>query len=111
MITFPFGETAVLHQHNGSTRDGDGNDIPSFTDIPVDKGAFDPGGSTELVQGQDIVSAQPRWFPPAGVVVAPVDQVTIRGVRYEVDGQPADFLNPFTGWHPGMVVNLKAVSG
>lgn len=36
------------------------------------------------------------------------DRIVRGGVTYEVDGEPQEnTVNPFTGWDPGIVVNVK----
>ena len=112
MVTFPFGETVTLHRRVLSPKpDQDGNDVYIPTDIPIPGCAFDPGGSVESVQGQDMVTTKPTVYAPPGTVVLATDGVTVRGLPYEVDGAPSDYISPFTGWNPGVVVRLKAVTG
>lgn len=74
--------------------------------------AFDPGTSTEpLERGRDAVLTQPTVYAPAGSDVLAGDRLVVRGRTWEVDGDPGDFRSPFTGWHPGVAIALKAVSG
>lgn len=112
MILFGFGETATFVTRTATSRDADGNDV--YTDVPVDITGcgFDPGGSFETLQSGDQVTTTPTLYAPQGALVpAAVDRVIIRGETYEVDGTPRDYRNPFTGWHPGPVVQLKRVEG
>jgi hypothetical protein len=44
-------------------------------------------------------------------VPAPTDQITARGSRYDIDGKPQVFHNPFTGEEPGAVITLLKVTG
>jgi hypothetical protein len=40
------------------------------------------------------------------------DAILLGGVRYVVDGRPTEnTVNPFTGWDPGIVVNVKRAGG
>lgn len=40
------------------------------------------------------------------------DRVIRGGVTYEVDGEPLEnTVSPFTGWDPGIVVNVKRAGG
>lgn len=109
-MTFPFGEPIALHTRAVTGRDSFGNDIYTDTVTTV-QGAFDPGGSTEAVQGQDLVITQPTVYLPAGTQVAAVDAVQVAGLMFEVDGSPNAPQNPFTGWQPGVVVKLRGVTG
>jgi len=110
-MMFTNGETVVQHSRSVTGRDVDGNDVYTSTDITIEACGFAPGGSTELVQGQDIVTVQPMIFAPAGTIVKPIDQFTARGVLYDVDAGSNDWRSPFTGWNPGVVIKLKEVTG
>lgn len=74
---------------------------------------FAPGGSTETVQGGDTVITQPTLYGvDETLAVTALDVFVIGGDRYEVDGDPqAGFQSPFSGWRPGVVVQLRKVSG
>lgn len=50
-------------------------------------------------------------FVPFGFDVLHGDQVDVAGVLYEVDGDPADWENPFTGWEAGTTIALRRVDG
>lgn len=105
--------TASWVQRVKSGEDSYGNDI--YTDTTVAKDAvFAPGGSVEAAVGQEQVTTQPTLYLPAPSPT-PVDEVTVNGVTYQVDGVPQDWSagSPFTGWVPDfpVVVRLKAVTG
>lgn len=90
--------------------DAFGND--TWTEVRTDvRGVFNPGGSTEIVQGQDVVIVQPTVVLPPGTDVAAIDAVEVDGNRYEVDGSPSAPVSPFTNWAPGVVVKLRRVTG
>ncbi len=113
---FPYGETVtrlrgtpVEDPYSGEETDLDWSN-PAALEIPGC--AFDPGSSDEpLAQGRNAVITQPRLFVAAGVDVTARDRLVVRGRTWQVDGDPADFRHPMTGWHPGVVINLKAVNG
>ena len=131
---FPFGETVTFESLSTSTTDAHGNPVETY-DAPVDIPGcgFDPGGTVETyTPGRDAVVSSPRVFIPSGVFVYEGpdlfildvsgdtgarygvnarDRVTVRGILYEVKGDPADWVNPFTGWAPGGVLNLERVAG
>ena len=48
---------------------------------------------------------------PAGTDITPADRMRVRGVVYDVDGDPATWRNPYTGWAPGYVVQTKRTAG
>ena len=110
MTRFLFPETATILTETKTGEDSDGNDIMAPTEVPV-TGAFAPGGSTELIQGEDVVIANPTFYLDDGMPTpAPTDAMRIRGVVYQVDGEPQGFRNPFTGETPGAVVRLESVT-
>ncbi|MGZ6852469.1 MAG: hypothetical protein ACXVGC_00140 [Mycobacteriaceae bacterium] len=110
-LAFGYGITVTFHTRTASGKDAYGNTTYTETNVDVPGCGFNPGGSVELVQGQDMVRTQPEVYAPPGTVVSAVDQVTVNGTRYDVDGQPVTVTNPFTGWQPPVVVRLKAVTG
>lgn len=111
MPTFPFPETFTIHTRAVTGRDADNNDV--YGDVPTTTtGVFAPQGSTELIQGQNTVLEHDTIYLADGAPVPkPTDQVTVRGVLYDVDGEPQVFHNPFTGYEPGAVVKLLKATG
>lgn len=108
---FAFPESATIVTRTKSGTDSDGNPIWVDASTAV-TGAFAPAGSTELVQGQDTVITNPTFYLSAGSPVpTATDQLTVRGVRYEIDGEPEVYMNPFTGTRPGAVLRLNSVTG
>lgn len=110
MPTFPFPETAQILTETVTGQDGDGNDVTTPTEVEV-KGAFAPAGSTELIQGEDVVISNPTFYLADGEPVpSATDRMRVRGVVYLVDGKPQTFHNPFTSYEPGAVVRLENVT-
>lgn len=110
MVSFPFPETFTIHTRGITGKDGDGNDVYGDTDVTT-SGAFAPEGSTELIQGEDVTLTHPTLYLSDGAPVpAATDEVTVRGTRYQIDGVPQTFHNPFTGDEPGAVVRLLKVT-
>lgn len=110
---FPFGEPVIFEASVLGSEDAHGNPTTSWAaPVTVEGCAFDPGGSVESVEpGRNAVVTNPRVFVPAGTVVGSRDRVTVRGLVFVVDGDPAVWRSPFTGWAPGVVVNLERVGG
>ena len=115
-MLFPHGEPALFEHRVVGSEDSHGNPTETFgTAVLVVGGAFVPGGSVEsFTPGRDSVVTSPTYYIPgdaAKPVISPRDRVTIRGLLFQVDGQPAEWVSPFTGWAPGIVVNLERVDG
>lgn len=111
---FAFGETVVFEAFNPGAKDSHGNSIEAYrAGVPVDGWAFNPGGSVETYEpGRDkVVSAPQLLRQETDFIPGTRDRCTVRGRQYLVDGEPAVWKNPFTGWQPGLVVTLEAVDG
>lgn len=103
--------TTVLDPYSGEATDLSW-DEPD--ELPLSGCGFDPGASGEpAAVGRDAVTSQPVAYVSFGSDVLPGDRIRrdLTGRVYNVDGEPGDYRNPFTGWEAGMVIRLKAVSG
>ena len=111
---FPFGETVQFKAYQEGAEDSHGNPVESWASpVPSDGWGFDPGGSVESYgPGRDMVVTSPRLFRQSRAFLpGRRDRVIVRGREYAVDGDPADWRSPLTGWEPGIVVTLEVVSG
>lgn len=110
-MRYAAGEPVTVRRRIPAGLDEYGN--AAFTDLSavVPGCAFSPGLSAETVQGRDLTISQPIAYLPAGTAVAGIDGLTVRGVRYEVDGVPNVWRSPFTGVTRGIEVRLKGVTG
>lgn len=116
MTASQFGLTVQFITKGQPTgRDGDGNSTYTPATFAVPGCVFAPGGSTELVQGQDLVIDQPTVYAPTGTAVGAPDSVIVPGYgTFDVDGAPQVWPpHPMTGWQPpnSVVIKLKDVSG
>jgi hypothetical protein len=59
---------------------------------------------------QGVVIGWTLYAPPDADLLA-TDRVTVRGDDFEINGLPADWTHPRTGWRPGLEVALRAVEG
>lgn len=110
---FPFGESVQIEAALSGIENAHGDLLEGFAQpVTVDGCAFDPGGSAESFgPGRDVVISQPRLFAPPGTVVTARSRVTVRGLLYVVQGEPAVWRSPFTGWEPGVAIPLERVEG
>lgn len=96
-------ETAIVHPSTGKDRNGVDTWGPNRT---VEGVIPWPRTSAELDDGGTHIGEN-VLFPP-GSVVKNGDNVTLRGVRYAVDGRPGDLR--LRGRKRGLLVLLKGVS-
>lgn len=104
------GVPITLVKRTKGDPDALGND--TWTEQRVDvRGIYNPGGSSEQVQGQDMVTTQPSVYLPAGTDVSSTDRIEVAGLSYEVDASPNQWISPFSDWNPGVEVKLRRVTG
>ncbi|WP_043825027.1 hypothetical protein [Rhodococcus opacus] len=90
------------------TRTGDGGDFEHSHDI--ENVGIEWPSTTEDTDGRETVLSSVRLSCPAGADILASDRVELPdGDFYRVDGKPARVRNPFSGWEPGVTVNVKAV--
>lgn len=113
---FPHGETVtvlagtpVVDPYSGEET---GTDWDAPTSVDVTGVAVEPRPSGEPVQdARNAVTSGFTLYFPAGSVVTAANRVRVRGHVYSVIGEPADWRSPYTGWAPGIVVQVGRVEG
>lgn len=109
---FPFGETVVFLTETPGGRDEMGVPTPGATvETPVSGCAVWPRMSDEREQAQSQVIVGLTVFIPPGVAVPATNRARVRGVLYEVDGEPGAYRSPLTGHASGTEVALTRVTG
>ena len=108
------GETVVIVRAGAPTGvDRYNNPVPG-ADVRTDvlHCAVAPATSTEPLEvgRAAVITGQAVYMPP-GVDVRPSDRVEIRGVAWQVDGDPAVWVDPFNGRAKGVVVLVKRKDG
>jgi len=101
-----------VHSFTTGAKDAYGRPTKTWT-TPVDKLAysFDPGGSYEpFYTGREKVITAPTLYAPFSLQVKAQDKITVRGVDYEVSGDPAYWQAP-SGAEIGVTIPLKKVDG
>jgi hypothetical protein len=105
---FAHGETVKVHRRPARDRTGDGADYDFSHDI--ENVGIDWGASSEDDDRRETVLSSARLLCPAGSDVLASDRIELPdGDMYRVDGKVARVKNPFSGWEPGVIVNVKAV--
>lgn len=83
---------------------------PAELDIPGCAVASGPTSDPNL-DARDMVVSDFTVYAPAGTEVFPSDRVIVRGFVCEVVGRPFDWVSPFTGRTPGVVILANVVEG
>jgi len=107
------GETVTAITREVTGRDALGNDVLGDIETDIPGCPVWPTGSTEMVQGQDLVTAGLSVLVPPGapVTVTAISRMRVRGDLYEVTGTPSDWRSPFTRRRPGIEVRLTRITG
>ncbi len=116
LTVFTFGETVtrlrgtpILDPYSGEVT---GLDWSTPIELAIPDTGIEPRPTSEPVQdARNAVVSGFTLYAPFGVDVTPADRVRVRGTIYDVDGEVAEWRNPFTGWSAGSVVQTKRVAG
>lgn len=115
-MDFPYGETVQVLTAGTTTDPYSGEETPSWEETPtsvdVSGVAVEPRPSGEPLQDarNQVTSGFTLYMPP-GTAITPQNRVSVRGVTYDVLGEAAVWINPFTGWEPGIVVQVERSEG
>lgn len=113
MIVFALGVTVPVFRPTW-TPDRYGDPRPVYPDAPshlVGPCAVAPVSSTEDPVARDAIVDTVDLYAPAGADLTATDQVGIDGQRWEIDGDPAVWTNPFDGVTYGVTARLRRVAG
>jgi hypothetical protein len=108
-----FGETVgVIRPTTSTDRYGNASRVYGGTITHEIGGcAFAPAGSSEVNDARTAVMSEPAIYCPPGADLTAADHVLVRGSRYEVHGEPADWRDPFGSTLGGVVATLRKVEG
>jgi hypothetical protein len=99
-------ETITVHPHTGQDWEG----VDTYGTTYTVAGCIPwPRTSAELEEGGTVIGEH-VWVPPvagANSTIKDKDNVTLRGIRYAVDGKPGDLRK--AGRAKGLLVILKGI--
>lgn len=97
----------------GAGEDSHGNETATYGPAVTLEGfGFDPGSSSEPRRpGQDRVIVEPSLYGPYDMPFLPRDQVIVRGVTYDIEGEVRRWRGMFSSREFGAVVSLRKVDG
>lgn len=118
---FPHGETVTILTAGTRTSrystEGEASWDVAPSEVTVEGVGVEPrvvgaGGSSEPVfdARNAVVSGWTVYLPP-GTMINSRNRIRIRGIVYDVLGEPAAWRSPFTGWEPGLVVQAVRTEG
>lgn len=112
---FPYGETVVLHRKTVKPPPNrfSTEEIISWEDETLEGVAVSISKSNETFTDGSTRTVTNRFIRVRGHVdIASGDEMTVRGVRYSVDGETSGAqINPLTGTHFGSRIDLRSVNG
>ena len=108
-----FGEPVTRRRNEQVGEDRYSDPIYEWVDVVLEqRAAFDPGGSREPVEvGRAAVVTTPKLYFREHPDLAREDRVVMRGLEYQVEGDPADWVSPYGTDNGGTVVELTRTGG
>jgi len=109
----PAGETVVLLRRTlAAGKDRWGNDRYTTAEVPIGGAAVRQLTSAENdAARRDAVDTSIEVILPPGTVVTTVDRLRVRGLVYQVEGEPEELVSSMTGQTPGVRVVGRRVTG
>ena len=109
-MTFPFGVTLTV-QRAPTKPDRYGQRVFA-DDHTIGPCAVDYSASTENTAHREAVTVDAVVYAPLGVDVLATDRIKLPNMDvFRVVGAPALWVNPFTGWAPGVTIRLARTTG
>jgi hypothetical protein len=113
MPSFPFGVTLTRVRPAAEGFGGDPGGAGA--DLDVDGCVVWPGDTTENTDHADQIVADLTTLWPVGTDIVATDQVkdpdNPTGPLCVIVGSPQQYLNPFSGLNPGIIVRLRRNAG
>lgn len=107
-----YGETVTLIRRTLAGRDRYGNDRYTTSTSTIGGVSVRATGSSEdLGEQRDRVTTNLDVLLPPGTTITAYDRLRIRGLLYEIDGNPDPGPNPDTGVSAGVRVTAKRIVG
>lgn len=119
-MSWAYGDTITVIRQTPGTINDLGQEVPGEpNEFDIHNCAVSPsagvGGaasSQEDVYARDVLTHKALVYMTADApAVLATDRVRYRGQEYAVDGSPAEWHSPLTGWYPGRQISLLRVRG
>lgn len=105
----PFTETVTRHRYDSTTRDSTGTEIPVYVDQAVEDTIIydNVSAETEVATQPLIITKGMSLLWLRQQAVSGLDEFTVRGLRYRVDGDPTLLHHPGTGEYVTQIQLLR----
>jgi hypothetical protein len=112
-MEFRGGVTVTYMTVTVAGQDERGNDVYATAETVLPNCAFVPQQTSEATQGAEQVIGNAKIYinPPEGLVPTPLDYILYNGKKYQVDGDSAQWVSPFTGVQSPVMLDLREVTG
>jgi hypothetical protein len=102
------GETVTWHHRTDTgQRDRYNKPIYADADTPIDEVLVAPNLGDEVTgTAENTSNTRITLYLPAKAGITPADELTVRGTRYKVLSDEADWSTGMSDWNPGSVVQL-----
>lgn len=114
-MNFPYGDTVQILTAGTKTdpySNESTDDWSTATSVDVPGVGVEPRPSGEPLQdARNQVVSGFTLYMPGGTAITAANRVVVRGQTYDVLGEPAVWRSPFTGWEPGIVVQVERSEG
>lgn len=113
-----FGETVIVYNRTVVGTDRGNAPVYGFdAGTAVEGVAVAPimlqtvSGEANEIGRKSVVQSRWRLYFPPGVSVNAYSRVQVRGELYDADGEPGDWLSPYSTWHPGIELLVRKIDG
>lgn len=117
-MRFRYTETITVRRPSSPAAIGARGDPLPYTTFTVEGCVFAPhvttgeNVSSEDTDRRDTVYTGLALYAPPDADIQPIDRIVrADGTLWEVMGEAADWMSPFTGWHPGRQLAVRRVTG
>lgn len=115
-MTFRFGETVTIQtagpRYDKYADETVYDDWENPASVDVLGVGIEPRPSSEPVEAaRNAVVSGYTLYLPTGTTVTAQNRIVVRGGTYNALGDPAVWMSPFTGWAPGIVVQVGRTEG
>jgi hypothetical protein len=107
----PYGKMVTLRRRVVAGQDEYNNDTFTITEVTVGPCSVQQGHSAETVSYTDRVTTDITVYVPYGTDVGFIDAIIVDGAEYEITGDPAHWVSPFSGRTAPIRIEGQLVKG